>query len=243
MNDQRPTRWPCSADSSRNAGPAPRSLRKAETGVSQSSTNVWRTGTRLCSRASAATSSRDGPTPSRSCRSAATATEHLLGVGEREAAAAQQDAQVVEQVGGLLGHALVGLLARGAGDLLRLLLDLLPDLSAGRPAGRRCRSPRGAPRRGRRRSAPARAGPRAARAARARRGGSTCARPCGRRGRPARRGPGARRRRSRSGWRAPSGRCRTSRPCARARRGTGSTGAAPRSRACGRAPRRWSTRA
>ena len=53
MNDQRPTRWPCSADSSRNAGPAPRSLRKAETGVSQSSTNVCRTGTRLCSRASA----------------------------------------------------------------------------------------------------------------------------------------------------------------------------------------------
>ncbi len=40
MNDQRPTRWPCSADSSRNAGPAPRSLRKAETGVSQSSRNV-----------------------------------------------------------------------------------------------------------------------------------------------------------------------------------------------------------
>src|SRR5918998_2301667 len=125
MNDQRPTRWPCSADSSRKAGPAPRSLRKAETGVSQSSTNVCRTGTRLCSRASSATSSREGPTPSRSCRSAATATEHPLGVGEREAAAAQQDAQVVEQVGGLLGHALVRLLARGAGDLLRLLLHLV----------------------------------------------------------------------------------------------------------------------
>ena len=37
MNDQRPTRVPCSADSSRKAGPAPRSFRKAETGVSQSS--------------------------------------------------------------------------------------------------------------------------------------------------------------------------------------------------------------
>src|ERR671927_375659 len=45
MNDQRPTRWPCSADSSRNAGPSPRSFRNAETGVSQSSMNVSETGT------------------------------------------------------------------------------------------------------------------------------------------------------------------------------------------------------
>src|SRR5215218_1527719 len=62
MNDQRPTRWPCSADSSRNAGPAPRSFRKAETGVSQSSMNVWQTGMRLCSPASARASSTPGVT-------------------------------------------------------------------------------------------------------------------------------------------------------------------------------------
>jgi hypothetical protein len=41
MNDQRPTRWPCSADSSRKAGPLPRSFRKADTGVSVSSISVW----------------------------------------------------------------------------------------------------------------------------------------------------------------------------------------------------------
>src|SRR5918995_6851028 len=126
MNDQRPTRWPCSADSSRKAGPAPRSLRKAETGVSQSSRKVWRTGTRLCGGASVRTSSRLGPMPRCSSASAATATQHLLGVGEREPAAAQQDGEVIEDVCGLLGHALVGLLTGGAHDLLRLLPDLLP---------------------------------------------------------------------------------------------------------------------
>ena len=45
MNDQRPTRWPWSADSSRNAGSpgaSSRSFRNAETGVSQSSMKVWR---------------------------------------------------------------------------------------------------------------------------------------------------------------------------------------------------------
>src|SRR5918998_6376319 len=99
MNDQRPTRWPCSADSSRNAGPAPRSFRNAETGVSQSSRNVWLTGTRLWRSDSARTSSSAGRTPSRSSASAATATQHLLGVGERQAAAAQQHGEVVEHVG------------------------------------------------------------------------------------------------------------------------------------------------
>ena len=51
MNDQRPTRWPCSADSSRNAGSpgaSARSFRNAETGVSQSSTKLTRSGIRLC---------------------------------------------------------------------------------------------------------------------------------------------------------------------------------------------------
>src|SRR5919107_2260835 len=107
MNDQRPTRWPCSADSSRKAGPAPRSWRNAETGVSVSSMKVSVTGMTLWS--------------------AATAIEHPLGVGEAEPAGVEQDGQVVEHVGGLLGHALVGLLARGAGDLLGLLLHLLAD--------------------------------------------------------------------------------------------------------------------
>src|SRR5215217_6426949 len=116
MNDQRPTRWPCSADSSRNAGPAPRSFRNAETGVSQSSTNVCVTGTRLCAAAS-----------SRTSVSAATATQHLLGLLEAQAAGAQQHSEVVEDVGGLLGHALVALVTGGARDLLGLLLDLRAD--------------------------------------------------------------------------------------------------------------------
>src|SRR3954452_17304490 len=107
MNDQRPTRCPCSADSSRKAGPSPRSLRKAETGVSVSSMKVSVTGMTLWS--------------------AATANENLFGVGEREPAGVQQHREVVEDVGGLLGHALIRLLARGARDLLGLLLDLGAD--------------------------------------------------------------------------------------------------------------------
>src|SRR5206468_2832177 len=88
--------------------------------------------TRLCSRASSRTSSSDGSTGSSagvgSCGPlAATAIEHLLGVAERPPARVQEDRQVVEDVGGLLVDALVGLLARCAGDLLGLLLDLGAD--------------------------------------------------------------------------------------------------------------------
>src|ERR1700754_3307985 len=104
MNDQRPTRWPCSADSSRNAGPAPRSFRNAETGVSVSSMNVSQTGTRLCV---------DSATPR---------IEDPLGVRQAEPARTQQHRQVVEHGGGLLGRPLVALLARRARDLLGLLL-------------------------------------------------------------------------------------------------------------------------
>src|SRR5262245_41035181 len=107
MNDQRPTRWPCSADSSRKAGPEPRSFRNALTGVSVSSMKVSQTGTRLW------------------VVSATPGKQDLLGVGEAEPARAQQHGQVVEHVGGLLGHALVALLASGARHLLGLLLDLL----------------------------------------------------------------------------------------------------------------------
>src|SRR5688500_17264913 len=122
MNDQRPTRWPCSADSSRNAGPAPRSFRNAETGVSQSSMNVWQTGIRLCAPASARASSTPGVTCS---WSAATGKQDPPRAGRLEPAGAQQCGQVVEHVSGLLGDALCGLFARGADDLLRLLLHLL----------------------------------------------------------------------------------------------------------------------
>src|SRR4051794_23203724 len=104
MNDQRPTCWPCSADSSRNAGPSPRSLRNADTGVSQSSMKLWVTGTRLWSPRSARVCSSVGLT---SRCSATAANEHLPGVGEAQAAAAQQHGEVVEDVRGLLGHALV----------------------------------------------------------------------------------------------------------------------------------------
>src|SRR5918999_4212497 len=107
MNDQRPTRWPCSADSSRNAGPEPRSFRNAETGVSQSSMKVSQTGTRLW------------------VVSATPGKQDLLGVGEREPARAQQHGQVVEHVGRLLRHPFVALLAGGARHLLGLLADLL----------------------------------------------------------------------------------------------------------------------
>src|SRR3954454_13013085 len=129
MNEYRPTRWPCSADSGRNAGDCgsvPRSLRNAATGVSQSSMKLWRTGTRLCSRASARTSSRLGETGS-AAGSAATAIEHLLRLLERAVAAVEKDRQVVEDVGRLLVDAVVGLLAGGARDLLGLLLDLRAD--------------------------------------------------------------------------------------------------------------------
>src|SRR3954470_66967 len=128
MNDQRPTAWPRSADSSRKAGSSPRSFRKAETGVSQSSTKVWRTGTSACSRASARASSSEGVTFGAAPGSAATAKEHLLGVPEPQPARREQHEQVVQHVGGLLGHALVGLLSRRAGDLLGFLLDLLADV-------------------------------------------------------------------------------------------------------------------
>src|SRR4051812_32340517 len=124
MKLQRPTRWPCSADSSRNAGPSPRSFRNAETGVSQSSMKLCVTGIRLWSPVRARASSRVGVT---SRCSATAAKEHLLGVGEAQSAALEEHGEVVEDVGGLVGHALVGLLAGGPRDLLGLLLDLLAD--------------------------------------------------------------------------------------------------------------------
>src|SRR3954454_7611913 len=107
MKLQRPTRWPCSADSSRNAGPSPRSFRNADTGVSTSSTKACVTGIRLWSPVSARASSSVGVTV---MVSPAAANQHLLGVREAEPARAQQDREVVEDVGGLLGHPLVGLL-------------------------------------------------------------------------------------------------------------------------------------
>src|SRR6188472_4103686 len=85
--------------------------------------NVWVSGTRLCSRASSRTSSRPGVRS----RSTTTDTEDLVCVGEAQPARGEQHRQVVEHVGGLLGHALVALGPRGAGDLLGLLLDLLAD--------------------------------------------------------------------------------------------------------------------
>src|SRR5688500_7731137 len=87
--------------------------------------NVVRSGTTLCSRASERTSSSDGVTSNGA--SAATAIEDLRRVGEVAVARAQEHEQVVQHVGGLGVDALVGLLPRGAGDLLGLLHDLLPD--------------------------------------------------------------------------------------------------------------------
>src|SRR4051794_36535951 len=122
--DQRPTRWPPSADSSRNDGPEPRSFRYAETGVSVSAMKVWRSGTSECSAANARASSRLGRI---STESAATGIQHLVGVREHQVARGQQDSQVVEHVRGLFRDPLVGLLARRARDLLGLLLNLVAD--------------------------------------------------------------------------------------------------------------------
>src|SRR2546422_4916781 len=95
-NDQRPTRWPPSADSSRNDGPEPRSFRYAETGVSVSAMRLWRSGTSECSAASARASSRVG-LMSRPW-SAATGIQNLVGVLERQIARREQHGQVVEQI-------------------------------------------------------------------------------------------------------------------------------------------------
>src|ERR1700689_2611721 len=132
MNDQRPTPCPWSADSSRNAGSpgaSARSFRNADTGVSQSSMKLKRSGIRSCSRASTRACSRLGATLAAIPAGAlgATAIEHPLGVGERPSAAAQQHEQVVEHVRRLFVDTLVGLLARGASDLLGLLHHLLTD--------------------------------------------------------------------------------------------------------------------
>src|SRR4051794_10956836 len=123
-NEYRPRR-PRSADSSRKHGPASRSLRKAETGVSQSSTKVMRIGMALAARASSWASSRLGRTSGAS--SAATAIERLQDGADRDAARQQQYLKVVEHVSGLLDDALVGLLGGSRCDLLRLLADLLAD--------------------------------------------------------------------------------------------------------------------
>src|SRR3954447_13467159 len=115
-NDQRPKRWPCSADSSRNDGPPPRSLRYAETGVSQSSMKLCRSGMSVWSRASARTSSRLGDTSS-SARSATAAIQLLESVGEGEPARRQEHREVVQHVRRLLPDPLVRLGAGGPGDL------------------------------------------------------------------------------------------------------------------------------
>src|SRR3954452_18176436 len=114
--DQRPTRCPPSADSSRNDGPFPRSFGYADTVVSVSAMKVWRSGTTEWSRASSRTSSSDG----RMSRPALAATgiEHLVGVSQRLPARGHQHGQVVEHVGGLFGQPLVAFRLGRPGDLL-----------------------------------------------------------------------------------------------------------------------------
>src|SRR5881275_1446403 len=85
--------------------------------------NVCRSGTTLCSRASSRTSSRLGWTS----MSAATGIQLLERVGQRQAARGEQHGEVVEHVGGLLAHALVGLALRRARYLLGLLAHFRAD--------------------------------------------------------------------------------------------------------------------
>src|SRR4051794_32861545 len=88
--------------------------------------NVWRSGTSVCSRASARTSSRSGDTSSPAA-SATTPIELLVGVRERESPRPQEHGQVVDHIGGLFAHALVGLARGGVGHLGGLLAHLLAD--------------------------------------------------------------------------------------------------------------------
>src|SRR5690242_18747529 len=101
-----------------------RSLRYAETGVWQSSMNVWCTGIRLWSRASDRAVSSDGWIPVKAASGLTTAIEHAFGVGKCQTPPPQQHRQVVDDIRGLLGNAVVGLLARRAHNLFGLLLDL-----------------------------------------------------------------------------------------------------------------------
>ncbi len=175
-------------------------------------------------------------------RSAATAIELLEGVGEAEAARGQQHGQVVEHVGGLLAQALVRLLAQPRAPPPRPPRAPSRRCAAGRPAARRCSSPR-ATRRAR--SAMVRSSAASASCGRlaCRRCGSTCARPCGRPGRPARPARGSRPDRSRSGAPRAAGRSRglTLVPELAARAATRS--GPHRSRACVAAPPRSCRRA
>src|SRR5215211_6559307 len=125
MNDQRPTRCPCSADSSRKLGPSPRSLRNAETGVSQSSTNEALTGIAFPSRASSRARSRLGETST--SRSAATAIERLEHRRHRDPSREQEHLDVIQEVSRLICQALPGLRAGGARSLVRLLAYLGAD--------------------------------------------------------------------------------------------------------------------
>src|SRR3954467_14753989 len=86
--------------------------------------NVWRSGTSVLSRASCLTSSSPGEIL-RPEGSATTVIQHLVRVGERQAAGSHQHSQVVEHVRRLLAHPLVGLACRGARHLVGLLTYLL----------------------------------------------------------------------------------------------------------------------
>src|SRR3954453_6202949 len=84
--------------------------------------NVCRSGTGECSAASARASSSVGRI---SNWSATTGIQDLVGVGQRQVARCQEQAQVVEDVGRFLGHALVGFLTRGTRDLFSFLLHFV----------------------------------------------------------------------------------------------------------------------
>ena len=143
---------------------------------------VWRNGTSVWSRASSRTSSRRAQLEVNGDAHRAPRTRR-----RDEPARGEQHGQVVEHVRGLLGHALVGLLARGARDLLRLLPTFAP-ICAGSARSARCSSRPGRPCAAPRPCARAPAAPRRA-AAPCRRGRSRCARRCGRPGPRARRAP------------------------------------------------------
>ena len=114
--DQRPSR-PCSADSSRKAGPVAAQLEEgADRRLAVVDEPVADRDHVGASRASSRARSRSGSRPGRSGRrlrrrssSPPAAVQDLQHLGHRDAAREQQHRQVVDDVGPLLGHPLLGL--------------------------------------------------------------------------------------------------------------------------------------
>src|SRR5256885_16332886 len=92
------------------------------------------TGTTFASRASSRASSREGAKPCPG--SAATAIERVQRNGQGKTPRGQKHVEVIEDVGGLLGNAFVGLARRRTRNLVSFLAHLRADaLGVGQELG------------------------------------------------------------------------------------------------------------